>query len=73
MTLKIGDEIHFLTECVSYLELRNILFAGIRKEIPKFLILSNKEKNISILTEQNINVAYCFRWQNLLFKHGVAY
>ena len=48
--------IHFLTECVSHLENRSILFDGITKEIPNFLIQSNKEKIISILTEQNMNV-----------------
>ena len=51
-----GDEIHFLTECVSHSEYGNILFDKIIKEIPNFLIMSNHEKTISILTEQNMNV-----------------
>ena len=53
---KMGAEIHFLTECVSHSENGNILFDEITKEIPNFLIQSNKEKIILILTSQNINV-----------------
>ena len=52
---KVGDEYHFLTECVSHSENRNILFHKITKEIPNFLFQSNKEKFISILTSQNMN------------------
>ena len=53
---KVGDEYHFLTECVSHSENCNILFDEITREIPNFLIQSNKEKIISILTSQNMNV-----------------
>ena len=41
--VKVGDEIHFLTECVSHSKNCNILFDEITKEIPNFLIQSNKE------------------------------
>ena len=41
---KVGDEYHFLTECVSHSENRNILFDEITREIPNSLIQSNKEK-----------------------------
>ena len=51
-----GDEYHFLTECVSHLENRNILFDEITRDIPNFLTQANKEKFISILTSQNMNV-----------------
>ena len=51
-----GDEYHFFTEGVSHSENRNILFDEIMTEIPNFLIQSNKENFISILTSQNMNV-----------------
>ena len=53
---KVGDEYHFLTECVSHSENRNILFDEIKRDIPNFLTQANKEKFISILTSQNMNV-----------------
>ena len=53
---KVGDEYHFLTECVSHSENRNILFDEITRYIPNFLTQANKEKFISILTSQNMNV-----------------
>ena len=53
---KVGYEYHFFTECVSHSENRNILFDEITKEMPNFLIQSNKEKIISILPSQNMNV-----------------
>ena len=53
---KVGDEYHFLTECVSHSENSDILFKEITKEIPNCLIQSNKGKFISILTTQNMNV-----------------
>ena len=53
---KVGDKILFLTECVSHSENRSILFDEITKEIPNFLTQSNKEKVVSILISQNINV-----------------
>ena len=46
----VGDEYHFRTECVPHSENRNILFVEITKKIPNFLIMSNKEIFISILT-----------------------
>ena len=53
---KVGDEYHFLTECVSHSENRDILFDEITRDIPNFLTQANKEKIISILTSQNMNV-----------------
>ena len=41
---------------VSHSKKRNILFHEITRDIPNFLIQSNKEKIISILTSQNMNV-----------------
>ena len=43
---KVGDEIHFLTEGVSHSENCNILFDEITKDIPNFLIQSNKDNKI---------------------------
>ena len=37
-------------------ENRNILFDEITRDIPNFLTQANKEKIISILTSQNMNV-----------------
>jgi hypothetical protein len=52
----VGDEIHFLTECSKYNELRTKLYDDITPFIPNFTTMTNRNKCITLLSHSDIDV-----------------
>ena len=46
----IEDEEHFVTGCINYLDMRESLFNKIAMKEPSFVNLSNREKNIYLMS-----------------------
>ena len=54
--LQIEDEIHFLLECPSYLNLQGQLFSKANEELPNFRYLQNTQKFFQLMTNQKLTI-----------------
>jgi hypothetical protein len=53
---KLGDEIHFVTECVKYTDLRCVLYSHAQDLIAEFNSMCNREKYISLIACDDMDV-----------------